>query len=314
MPLAPPQRFRKTENIHRMGLAVNRPAAADVLPGTLYFSTDTFLLERSDGAAWSSYSNSGAAPAAHHVSHETGGTDAIAALAGSVINSGTVADARLSSNVALKNIDNAFVAQTFSPGNFITGAASPGIYFNDTASAANSRVWRVINYGDGLLRFQALNDALAVVQGEPLYLYRNADVAVNGQIIGTTSVIPVAFNAGNFAGDTGAVWTVAAGNVTTYAYSVVKKVMTIFFNIVNTTVIAPVPTILAISIPGGFTAAREVITTFYANDNGVYQVGWAFVGAGGGTYVGLRRLGVAPTWNLSAGATDMRGQISFEVN
>lgn len=46
--------------------------------------------------------------AAHHATHETGGTDAIVALSGAVITTGTVVDARLSSNVALKNINNSF--------------------------------------------------------------------------------------------------------------------------------------------------------------------------------------------------------------
>ena len=45
---------------------------------------------------------------AHHVSHETGGTDAVVALSGGVITTGTVADIRLSSNVALKNVNNNF--------------------------------------------------------------------------------------------------------------------------------------------------------------------------------------------------------------
>lgn len=55
MPLYPPQRFRKVEYIHRLGTLANQPAAADVLPGTLYLITDTGRLQRSDGAAWSNY-------------------------------------------------------------------------------------------------------------------------------------------------------------------------------------------------------------------------------------------------------------------
>ena len=55
MSLMPPQDYRKTEYTHRMGLAADRPAAADVLPGTLYFSTDTFVVERSNGTTWDSY-------------------------------------------------------------------------------------------------------------------------------------------------------------------------------------------------------------------------------------------------------------------
>jgi hypothetical protein len=59
MPLFPPQDFRSTEQTHRSGLAADRPNAADVLVGTLYFSTDTNVLERSNGVTWDNYSAGG---------------------------------------------------------------------------------------------------------------------------------------------------------------------------------------------------------------------------------------------------------------
>jgi hypothetical protein len=60
MPLFPPQDFRSTEQTHRQGLAADKPNAADVLVGTLYHSTDTNVVERSDGASWITFSGSGA--------------------------------------------------------------------------------------------------------------------------------------------------------------------------------------------------------------------------------------------------------------
>jgi len=59
MSLMPPQNFRKVQSIHRIGLAADKPSANDVLEGTLYFSTDTLTLERSNGSAWHVYSGSG---------------------------------------------------------------------------------------------------------------------------------------------------------------------------------------------------------------------------------------------------------------
>lgn len=53
-----PQAYRKTEFTHRIGLAADKPAASDVLVGTLYFSTDTEVIERSNGITWDSYSGS----------------------------------------------------------------------------------------------------------------------------------------------------------------------------------------------------------------------------------------------------------------
>lgn len=59
MPLFPPQDYRKTLYTHRRGLAAARPAAGDVLPGTLYYSTDSGIIERSNGTSWEAYSGAG---------------------------------------------------------------------------------------------------------------------------------------------------------------------------------------------------------------------------------------------------------------
>ena len=59
MPLFPPQDFRSTEQTHRQGLDADKPNAADVLVGTLYFATDTLVLERSNGTIWENYSAGG---------------------------------------------------------------------------------------------------------------------------------------------------------------------------------------------------------------------------------------------------------------
>lgn len=57
MTLNPPQNFRSVDKTHRSGTIANRPAATDVLIGTLYFATDTGTLERSNGTTWDSYSS-----------------------------------------------------------------------------------------------------------------------------------------------------------------------------------------------------------------------------------------------------------------
>ncbi len=59
MPLNPPQGYRKTRFILRRGLSAAKPAATDVLVGTLYFSSDLSTIERSNGTIWETYSGSG---------------------------------------------------------------------------------------------------------------------------------------------------------------------------------------------------------------------------------------------------------------
>lgn len=159
----------RLQDVLQRGLAAARPAATAVAVGTLYFSTDTAVIEQSDGAVWQPYgtgagslpaihaathqaggtdpialdtlaapadvvtlnasasahgllpklSGSSAAfldgtgawttpaagaPSAHHVTHETGGTDAITALSGSVITTGTIAAARLPARIGAVGI------------------------------------------------------------------------------------------------------------------------------------------------------------------------------------------------------------------
>jgi hypothetical protein len=94
-------------DIHRRGTRASQPAATTVTVGTLYFVTDENLTERSTGTAWETYSGLAAGsgpPAAHHATHETGGTDAITALAASVITTGTIASARLPARIGAVGI------------------------------------------------------------------------------------------------------------------------------------------------------------------------------------------------------------------
>lgn len=108
---------------------------------------------------------SGSGGGLHHVTHELGGTDVVH-LDGSQIVSGTVADVRLSSNVALKNIDNQFsVPQTLQTGSSVIGNNSI-LYLGDITSPVNAKYWRLVQYSDGVLRFDALNDAITNVQGQ----------------------------------------------------------------------------------------------------------------------------------------------------
>jgi hypothetical protein len=85
-------------DIHRRGTRTEQTAATPPLTvGTLWYVTDESVTERWNGSTWDGYSDSGGVlvPGAHHTTHETGGTDAITALAASVITTGTIASARL---------------------------------------------------------------------------------------------------------------------------------------------------------------------------------------------------------------------------
>jgi hypothetical protein len=59
MSLMPPQDYRKTEFTHRIGLDADKPAATDVLVGTLYHASDLGTTQRSNGTTWETYFKAG---------------------------------------------------------------------------------------------------------------------------------------------------------------------------------------------------------------------------------------------------------------
>jgi hypothetical protein len=93
----------------------------------------------------------------------SGSVSAPAGLATTPLNatnlvSGSVPDARLSANVALKNINNAFtVAQTFPDGTMISGN-NGWLYIISTGGGANQKMWRILSYGDGNLQVEGMTD------------------------------------------------------------------------------------------------------------------------------------------------------------
>ena len=66
-------------DIHRRGTRAAQAGLVSLTVGTLYFVTDEGVTERWNGTTWDAYS--GVTPAAHHTTHELGGSDVIAGVA-----------------------------------------------------------------------------------------------------------------------------------------------------------------------------------------------------------------------------------------
>ena len=80
----------------------------------------------------------------HHLTHEAGGADEIANINAARLTSGTLADARLSTNVVLKNAANVFTKA------YAIGVHAISIQANiamlslvETAAPVDSRMWRI---------------------------------------------------------------------------------------------------------------------------------------------------------------------------
>ncbi len=120
------------------------------------------------------------------------------------------------------------------------------------------------------------------------------------------------FNAGDFTGTASMTTTVAAGDVTTFAYTVIGNMMTVVFNIDNFTVGGTVSTVCKIAIPGGFVSTKGMWNTCYLLVAGTREVGSVFTDAAG-TVLNVRRAG-ATNWVLGSDNSSMTGQITFQIN
>lgn len=67
------------------------------------------------------------------------------------LTTGELADARLSSNVPLKNAANAFLDVTTFQGNVTLSSGSPQLYWDATGAAADERLWNAAYIGDSFL-------------------------------------------------------------------------------------------------------------------------------------------------------------------
>jgi len=159
----------------------------------------------------------------HATTHNTAGNDAITSISGGIITSGTVADARLSTNIPLKNVTNVFSQDQ----QIVKGA--PTLAFEDTSQVVDAKKWRIYSSGQNL-NFQSVNDAVTVEQGL-FNIKRNGSIYTYGTITERARTTPM----GEWIAYT-PVWKeyngtpVAIGNGTlTGKYTIIGK--TVFFSI-----------------------------------------------------------------------------------
>jgi len=123
------------------------------------------------------------------------------------------------------------------------------------------------------------------------------------------------FAAGDYTGNGALTWTVAVGDVSTYAYSLNGRILTVSFALLATTVGGTPDTTLQLKIPAGYVSKKIMFGTFTYSDNSstVFAVGTTRVDAGG-TVIGLYRTPyLNATWSASADLTNVLGTVSFEV-
>jgi hypothetical protein len=160
---------------------------------------------------------------------------------------------------------------------------------------------------------------LSITPGSILGVFLNSSGAINattgyterGRLTKIGEWLSPAFNAGDFTASAGA-WTVIAGNVGTYAYTLVGKTMTIAWDINNTNVTAA--SALRLAIPATNTAAKTMYGSHRAGDAGAATVMAVCRVVATAGYVEMFANGAAGNWTITAGNnTSTQGQITFEI-
>jgi hypothetical protein len=125
--------------------------------------------------------------------------------------------------------------------------------------------------------------------------------------------ITPAFSAGNFTASGGGTWTVASGDVTTFAYYLSGKLLTVQFYIQTTTVSGtPVSLIVGNGAFGGYTFAKTTLTMCLANNAaGGNEPCYVDTTASGTTFTISQVDG--GTWSNSTDQTYAFGVITVEV-
>lgn len=140
--------------------------------------------------------------------------------------------------------------------------------------------------------------------------YRTIAERVN-QILNTFGQwITPAFLAANFSANGSMSWTVVAGGVTTYSYTLVGRTMVFSFSVSGTVGGTP-NTLLQIAIPDGYVASQTMSNDVLILNGGTYSTSLASV-VSGGTVLQIQA-NPAGTSNWSAGTASVQGQITLQV-
>jgi hypothetical protein len=122
------------------------------------------------------------------------------------------------------------------------------------------------------------------------------------------------FAAGNYTGGGSMTVTVGSGDVTTEAYYLNGRALTVAVELVDFTTGGTAAVDVRVAIPGGFTAAKQMRSgAVTKNNGGAFEGGWLVVTAAGTVISGYRGDTFVATWANGTDNNDLRGQITFEV-
>ncbi len=319
MPLTS-QAYRKTEFTHRIGLHSSRPSASDVLAGTLYFSIDAGILERSNGVSWDLYGprfNSG---------NSIPGIDGIDGIDNEFLslsqqinpividstatgtqnnwepglNRNTLIIWHGASDITVTGFSSGQLGQTITLKN--TGTKVAYFSYNSGSSSAGNKLFNLITSGVTPVS----------IGGHITYQYDGTQWQLITHSQGS-SLTPV-FSAADYTGSGAMTVTADSGDITSNEYYVNGNQVTWFLNFNGLTTGGVADVSIKFTLPNGWTAITTIVAITRMNDNGVgFIAGILFVVAGQ-NYIGFQRIDGANWVTPQTNAAQMVGTIIFTIS
>lgn len=182
------------------------------------------------------------------------------------------------------------------------GAGAVALSHQNTGSGAANR----------LINFATSNDTnLAAGKGTAEYVYDGTATRWRLVMHQQGSFIDQTFVAGDFTASAGT-WTVASGDVVTFAYTLQGRLLTVVFFVNTTTTSAGMGTDLQIKVPGGYVVNKTAEIPIHTGDNNASAIGFGVVAAAG-TQIILRKIDTSAWTSGVTDATYVRGTFPFEV-
>ena len=124
----------------------------------------------------------------------------------------------------------------------------------------------------------------------------------------------VAYSAGNFTASASMTWTVDAGDVVTYAYQIIGKIMFFNFYIAASSIGGTPHLACYIKIPASKTPKSSLMLSTNVIDNGAVKMGGCIITTNNsniGLYCDLTQ---TTNWTASTNTTVVSGMLTFEIN
>ena len=323
--------YHALDDVILRGTRAAQPAASAVVAGTLYGVTDEGnLVERSTGTVWQAYSptgGGGGAPAAHHATHEPGGTDPLAvdaaAATGSLRTLGPGAtqaapgnDARFAAGTAAHHVSHepggsdALVnaAWTNQPNVFTEFqtiqkdfAAFKQIH---PSGLANQRAWQLVTSGADY-QLQPIDDAGTPSSVVPLVLDRTGNFRLSGTFSDYNRPTPIGHWVNVTPSLSASAGTVTLNTTNNYRYMLLGKTCVFSFFLVIT--LSATPTTVTLNLPAGIVNDAGYATMPFSASFGT---GIAQVSPGTGT-VALYRDFAVSAW--PTGLSSLAGTLTLPI-